>query len=517
MSLKNLEEKKLLLKFAKIFGEEIDPALVESIEREERLSRALKDPDWIVADRVAEEASAPVLTEVVLAPRVEVIKGSEEATEQQTLLPPDKEDIINSVVNLLDNPKQKTTPSGGDKTPDLYRKEIEGLRRSIADVVQKMGTLAWGGGGSGSVKIIDMDDLNREGLANIDHVMRYNAATQHFFFDNLSGDQGPVRSLRFDLAGAGINTEPGMMAWNPVEECMDIYQPDETTLQVGLENYIRVSNHTGAVMNAGTLVAFAGVNGTGNPSAEPLLANSTFYPSYTIGVLTEHIHENDTGRATTFGKVRDLDTGMFNVGDLLYASPVNAGKLVNYQPTAPNAAILVAAVLEKSNTNGVILVRPTIMPRLHFGSFSDIGTQNAAASNTATAVIFNTTELASGHQVITYANVANSAIQATRPGLYNYQFSLQFTSSSSSRAKIWIWARKDGVDIPNSSTVVSIESNGGVLAPAWNFVVSMNQNDNFQIMWATDTHDKVSMFYQANTAFCPAIPSALLSVTQVTL
>lgn len=507
MSLRNLEEKKLLLKFARIMGEPIDPALVESIEKEERLLKAL-EPKPAVASEALQFDVKSVKTPT---------KEDPEATEQQMLLPPDKKDIVKMVTNYLDPPKQKTAPSATPQLPDLYKKELDGVRRSIADIVQKMGSLSWGGGGTGSVKIIDMDDLNREGLADIDHVMRYNAATQHFFFDNLSGDQGPIRSMRFDMNGPGINTEPGMIAWNTTEECLDIFQPDNTTLQVGLENYIRVSNHTGNTLPQGTLVSFAGVNGDANPSVVPLLANSTFYPVYTVGVLTEDIETGQAGRATTFGKVRNLDTGMFNVGDILYASPAEAGKLTNVQPTAPNATIFIAAVMTKSNTDGIILVRPTIIPKLHYGSFASTQTQHAAASNTATAVTFNKTEFASGHSVVTYQTVANSAIEALRSGLYNYQFSLQFSSSSSARARVWIWARKNGVDIPDSAALITIESNGGVDAPGRNFVVSMQAGDKFQLMWATDHFDKVSMLYSGQNAFCPQIPSALLSVTEVTL
>lgn len=165
--MKNLEEKKLLLKFAKMFGEPIDPALIESIEREERLLKALKVPEperlEPTIEEVVEEADVVEINEQPFHD-VKSVKTKttqdDEATEQQTLLPPNKDEIIKSVVDLLDAPKQKTTPSSTPQVPDLYRKEIDGLRRSIADVIQKMGTLAWGGGGSGSVTINDMDDFD---------------------------------------------------------------------------------------------------------------------------------------------------------------------------------------------------------------------------------------------------------------------------------------------------------------------------------------------------------------------
>ena len=39
--MKSLNEKKMLVKFAKMLGQPIDPALLESIEKEERLSKMM--------------------------------------------------------------------------------------------------------------------------------------------------------------------------------------------------------------------------------------------------------------------------------------------------------------------------------------------------------------------------------------------------------------------------------------------------------------------------------------------
>lgn len=44
----------------------------------------------------------------------------------------------------------------------------------------------------------------------------------------------------------------------------------------------------------------------------------------------------------------------------------------------------------------------------------------------------------------------------------------------------------------------------------------MSAGDNFELMWATDSTN-VYLLAAANTAFCPAIPSVILTVTQVTL
>lgn len=465
--MKTLDEKKLLAKMARGIGKP-DYALEESIRLEEELNNKL------FAKPKPVEPKTPIFKEaVVVAP-----SGAEA---------PPKEELVQQTINAI-----KPSPL----QQKLQSSELDGVRRQIAELTQKLGTLSWGGGGTGVVRFLDLDDHRHP---------------------------QDIKILSFNTDGPEYPPLPGSLSWNPAEDCLDIMQSDGTVLQTGLESYIRVTNHTGNTLNSGILVSFAGVNGTGNPSVIPLLANDTFPPIYTVGVLTEDIANNRTGRATTFGKVRQIDTTgssvgeTWTVGDLLYASPTYAGQLTKVKPTAPNVAISIAAVMHVGQTDGEILVRPTITPRLYYGSFSDKTTQTAPASNTAHPMHFNTTEFSSGHRVVTYNGEANSAIQADFSGLYNYQFSSQFQSSSSARARIWIWARKNGTDIPDSATVIAIESNGGVTAPAWNFVVSMNAGDKFQLMWATDEYTKVSMIYQGATAFCPAIPSVLLSVTQVQL
>lgn len=338
---------------------------------------------------------------------------------------------------------------------------------------------------------------------------------------NIGGSITSVDSITFDIQNPLASAPAGTLTWNPTEDCLDIFQGDGTVLQTGLEQYIRVRNSSESTLATGTLVMFAGVNGGNEPVVLPLVANSTFNPLYSVGVLAEDIESDEVGRATTFGKVRQIQTNgadvgeTWQIGDLLWANEDYPGKLSNVKPTAPIPAISVAAVLKVGTTDGIILVRPTIQPRLFYGLFDSSVSQNCASSNTATPVTYNQTLLSSGHTLVTYGGVANSGIRAQFSGLYNYQFSLQVQSSSANRNNIWVWARKNGTDIPLSATKLSIESNGGVSVPAWNFLVSMDANDTFQLMWATDAFDKITLLAEASTAFCPQIPSVILSVTEV--
>jgi hypothetical protein len=65
--------------------------------------------------------------------------------------------------------------------------------------------------------------------------------------------------------------------------------------------------------------------------------------------------------ATLYGRVRDFDTTgaaageVWAKGDILYASPTVAGYFTNVRPTAPNAVIIVAAVMVVDATAGEVM------------------------------------------------------------------------------------------------------------------------------------------------------------------
>lgn len=148
---------------------------------------------------------------------------------------------------------------------------------------------------------------------------------------------------------------------------------------------------------------------------------------------------------------------------------------------------------------------------LRYGTFFDTTDQTAAAANTAYAITFNNTDLSAG----VYLGTPTSRIYVDRPGAYNFQFSLQLQSTSSASAKeVYIWARLNGdtTTVANSATKITIQGNNDHYVAAWNFVLKMNTGDYFELMWAT-TNTTVQILADPATAFCPAIPSAILTVS----
>lgn len=154
---------------------------------------------------------------------------------------------------------------------------------------------------------------------------------------------------------------------------------------------------------------------------------------------------------------------------------------------------------------------PVVSPELkshRYGSFYDTTDQTAAAINTAYAITFNTTDLSSG---VTVGSPA-SRIYVDRPEVYNIQFSAQIINTAGGSHDVWIWLRKNGTNVANSTGSIRIEGNNAAIIAAWNYLLQMNAGDYFELMWeASDT--AVSLHYDAASAVHPAIPSVILTVT----
>lgn len=153
--MKNLEEKKLLVKMARAFGQPVDQALLESIEREEKLAAVIFGQS---TKQVVVEEKIPILKEDLLIEADPI-----PAKPAETNLQPPEEYKVQQVANYLD------TVSNTKKPPlatALQDNEFQALRKTVLDLLQKVNTLSWGGGGTGIVRIYDADDLDRTTVQN---------------------------------------------------------------------------------------------------------------------------------------------------------------------------------------------------------------------------------------------------------------------------------------------------------------------------------------------------------------
>lgn len=331
---------------------------------------------------------------------------------------------------------------------------------------------------------------------------------------------GPMRATTLTLNPTGEKIEAGEFSWNTTDDTADLTMEYGVVQQIGMETYARVGNTTGSTIPNGSVVGFSGATSDALLVTKYIADGSV--PSLNIlGVMTHDLpNSGEKGYCTTWGFVRGINTSAFTAGDILYASPTTAGALTATKPTAPNNAIPVAVCVVSNAVNGVIFVRPTVDQQKYYGAFSDTTTQTPAATYTPYGMTFNTTDFALGFS----RGSPTSRIIAPASGLYNFQFSAQLTSSNASAKTVWIWPRKNGTDIPNSNSEVSLSANGEDMVVAWNWVVSMSANDYFEIMYASSDTAVSIAAHAAETGsngtatFArPAVPSVILTVTQVQL
>ena len=151
----------------------------------------------------------------------------------------------------------------------------------------------------------------------------------------------------------------------------------------------------------------------------------------------------------------------------------------------------------------------------YWGSFWSTQDQSAASTTGAYPITYNNTDSNSNGVSI----VSNSQITFSYPGVYNIQFSAQADRvSGSGTDTIDIWFRKNGTDISDSNTIVTVS--GGALAAktvaAWNYMLQVNANDYVELMWRTsDTRLELIADPSGSSPTRPAIPSVILTAQQV--
>ena len=150
------------------------------------------------------------------------------------------------------------------------------------------------------------------------------------------------------------------------------------------------------------------------------------------------------------------------------------------------------------------------------GAFQDSTDQVAANTTTAYAVTFNTTDFSNG---VTIAS--GSRITVADAGIWNLQFSIQFTNTTNASQDVDVWFRVNGTNAANSNSRFGFAPRKGVGDPfhtlgAMNYFLSLNANDYVEIMWrTTDVGVSIEQYPAGTTPTRPAVPSAIVTMSFV--
>ncbi len=331
---------------------------------------------------------------------------------------------------------------------------------------------------------------------------------------NVTGNIGNVDSIQFNTSANITTNAPGRLWWNAADDTLNLNQENGTTQQIGQESYAYVRNRTGNIIPNGSAVRFAGAeqNGQARLLVAPFIANGTIPTLYGLGVATEDIANGADGLVTVWGKVRDIDTSAFDVGDVLYVSPTVAGALTRTRPTAPNNVIPMAAVLKKDAVSGEIQVRPNYEIQKDYGSFYSNQNQNIGNANVAANVTFTNTVAS---QQIVLLN--NSQITFRETGFYQMTVDYQLVSTNASAKDVYFWYATNGNNTVDTTRIVTLTGNDEYKNVTVAYSISIPvANTYVQFRWAS-TSSAVSLTAEPAGAFAPSAPSVQLDIIQSAL
>lgn len=145
-----------------------------------------------------------------------------------------------------------------------------------------------------------------------------------------------------------------------------------------------------------------------------------------------------------------------------------------------------------------------------FGTFYDTTTQTNPVASGVNLMKVNSTISSSGIKI----GSTTSRIYVSDTGVYNIQFSAQLDKTGGAASDVYIWLRVNGINIPYSASKVVINGPNAEIVPSWNFIITMNANDYFELAWlSSDTAVTLPTF--AAFGSVPATPSVIITAVMV--
>jgi len=178
--------------------------------------------------------------------------------------------------------------------------------------------------------------------------------------------------------------------------------------------------------------------------------------------------------------------------------------LTGYIKGSGTSAMTAAATIPYNDLDG----------RAYISAYST--SDQTGSTTVATAVIIGTPNFSSGISMVVNGSGNFTRITFAAAGVYSIMPSLQFANSDTNDHEVNIWFRKNGTDIPNSNTVISVPkaADGGNTFFQIAFYDQVTAGQYIEIMWLP-VNTAVTLDYIAAGAVAPAAPSVILSSERI--
>lgn len=150
-----------------------------------------------------------------------------------------------------------------------------------------------------------------------------------------------------------------------------------------------------------------------------------------------------------------------------------------------------------------------------FGAWSSDSDQTASSTTAAYAITYDVTDVSDS----VYLD-GTSKLTVTHSGIYNLQFSIQFTNTDTQIHDVDVWVAVNGSNVSNTNSKFSVpNSHGGTdghLIAALNIFLSMQSGDYVELYWATNnTGVRIEHIPAASSPTRPATPSVIATMSFV--
>ena len=153
-----------------------------------------------------------------------------------------------------------------------------------------------------------------------------------------------------------------------------------------------------------------------------------------------------------------------------------------------------------------------------YGSFYDTGSVLAASATQIYSMSLSNTDISNG---VFVSGSDRTRIKFTNAGIYNVQFSAQFSNTDNSTQDAIIWVRKNGTDIVDSSGVVGVPSQKagtpGQAIGSWNYYLNLSANDYVQLCWHVEQANVITLetIAAGTSPTHPRTPSLILTANRI--
>lgn len=191
-------------------------------------------------------------------------------------------------------------------------------------------------------------------------------------------------------------------------------------------------------------------------------------------------------------------------------TPLAGTELLEIVQSGNSVKVAASAIGNSANA----LPYASLTGRAYISAFSAI--DQTGSTSAATAAIIGTTSISSGISIANNGSGNPTRITFAAAGTYAIMPSIQFKNADTNDHDATVWLRKDGTNIANSATVLTVPkaADGGQTFFQIVFYEQVTAGQYIEVMWLPE-NASVTLDYIAAGAIAPAAPSVILCAERI--